>query len=126
MDWRVKAVRHCVEQQFADSELTLATISAQVRTSAAYLGKLFMKETGQPFRAYLLSLRLAYARALLEHPTLSIKEVVRASGFATGSTFYRLFRSQVGITPCEYRDQQLRRAINETTWPVFTIGSQGH
>lgn len=53
------------------------------------------------------SQRLAHARTLLCSPNISIKTISNRSGFVSESHFIRLFKSQYGTTPANYRRQYL-------------------
>ena len=48
-------------------------------------------------------LRVEAARRLLEQTDLPIGEVARRCGLGVMETFYRAFRSQLGVTPAAYR-----------------------
>ncbi len=58
--------------------------------------------------AYLQTLRLDLARRLLENGNLGVDETAHQVGYQNGSSFTRLFRKQVGMTPVTYRNRFAR------------------
>ena len=53
--------------------------------------------------AYVDSVRIDRARALLAEGELTLKEIARASGFSTACYFSTAFRRATGETPAGYR-----------------------
>ena len=52
---------------------------------------------------WLMQKRLAYAEVLLKTTEKSISDIVQESGFESGSHFSRVFKSQFGESPFQYR-----------------------
>ncbi len=90
---------HCQEP------LTLDSVAGEAGISRCYLSRVFPEKMGQNFSAYLASIRLARARALLAETRLPVAEVAAESGFESPRTFYRVFRQHYGMTPMAYRQQ---------------------
>ena len=86
-------------------ELTLETMSEQVHVSTAYFSRLFQKETGVTFTAYLTNLRLQQAKHLLLHSELPVYEIAERAGYRNTRYFMKLFKETVGYTPTEFREQ---------------------
>ena len=84
---------------------SLDRIAGRLGFSKYYLSRCFSRYTGCSLNQYVNSLRIGYARQLLESSRLSMAEVAAASGFESPCTFYRLFRSRTGMTPGQYRAQ---------------------
>lgn len=55
--------------------------------------------------AYLQNMRIDSARALLETGKFSIEQICAYVGYADSSSFTRLFRERIGITPGVYRNR---------------------
>lgn len=85
--------------------LTLQSISSTLGFSKYYLSRCFCEKTGCNFNQYLNSLRIDYAKRLLESSNLSVTEIAYESGFESQCTFYRAFRETSGATPNQYRKQ---------------------
>ena len=88
-------------------ELSLDDVSKEVNVSPYYFSKLFKEEIGENFIDYLTSLRIHNAKELLRRPVLSIREAGLQSGYADPNYFSRIFKKQTGMTPREYREQNL-------------------
>lgn len=84
--------------------LSLKTLSYQFNLSAAYLGQLYKKETGENFSSHLNIIRVEQAKILLGNPLLKEYEIAREVGYSDSSYFFRIFKKQTGMNPSEYRD----------------------
>lgn len=88
-------------------ELSLDDVSKEVNVSPYYFSKLFKEEVGENFIDYLTELRINNAKELLRRPVLSIREAGMQSGYADPNYFSRIFKKHTGMTPREYREQNL-------------------
>ncbi len=70
--------------------------------------KLFAAETGQSWLQFVRKLAIQHAKERLQSTTVPIPSVAFECGFNDLSTFYRQFKSQVGISPAKYRDSVQR------------------
>ena len=68
----------------------------------------FIKATGMPVIAYLISLRLKMAATFLRETLLPVSEIIGRSGFKDRSHFVRIFKKYLGLTPYEYRKKYCR------------------
>lgn len=84
-------------------EISLADLARAVAVSERTLSRRFTLATGQTPHGYLQSLRLEAARALLEVGDLPVQAVAVQVGYSDVSSFTRLFRQAVGLTPGSYR-----------------------
>ena len=74
------------------------------------LQRRFTKATGHAPSVYITQLRLQKSRELLETSQMTIDEVVWQVGYEDQSSFRKLFKTQVGLTPGEYRKRfKIRR-----------------
>lgn len=71
--------------------------------SKFHFSRLFKQYTSLTFNEYLNHRRLKAAEELLAAPDLSITEIALRSGYASLSTFNRLFKQIKHCTPTEYR-----------------------
>lgn len=84
-------------------DLSLDYLADQIGFSKYHFSRLFKQYTGYNFSDYLCFRRITAAEELLSDPNLSITEVAMGSGFASISTFNRIFKLKKGFTPSEYR-----------------------
>ncbi len=73
-------------------------------TSPSYISRLIKKETSVTFSKYINILRINKSKELLKNDKLTIKDVYEAVGFNNRTTFIRTFKSIVGSTPSEYKN----------------------
>lgn len=83
--------------------LTLTELSRIFYLSTNYCGYLFKRYTGSTFVQYVQGLRLERAKHLLETTALPVAQIAASVGYVDLSRFSRLFKSEVGLTPAQYR-----------------------
>ena len=71
--------------------------------STRTLNRRFKAATGETPLEFLQKARIERARGLLETSRLSFDQIVERVGYEDGSSFRRLFKRAVGISPHEYR-----------------------
>ena len=108
----VLSVIRGVMARYGERELTLEGIAEENYISASYLSRIFHRVTGEGFGAYLRRVRLEQACRLLRETELTVEQIVYACGLRDVPTFYRQFKSHVGMTPSVYR--QGRSPAEET------------
>ncbi|MBO5701661.1 MAG: AraC family transcriptional regulator [Clostridia bacterium] len=95
------------------ADVTIASLASEFHVSPSHLAHVFKSITGYSPIDYLISCRLSAAKNLLAESEKSIKEIVDACGFSDESNFSRTFKSKTGMTPSEFRRQNLRRSIDK-------------
>ena len=78
-------------------------IAAAAGVSEATLRRLFAAWHGSSPARYLGGLRLAKARALLQHSTLPIAQIALDCGYSEQSALTRALRREAGVTPAQLR-----------------------
>lgn len=78
-----------------------------------YLSRVIPRLFGRPLRLVLREKQLHEAKRLLRVTPLGIDEIAAASAFGHRSTLFRVFRTAVGMTPDEYRNQVTNRDSTE-------------
>ena len=71
--------------------------------SVSYFSKLFSKEVGTTVKAYILSVKIATAKNMLEKSDHSISDIYFSLGFSSQSAFTAAFKKLTGTTPNKYR-----------------------
>ncbi|MBP3571679.1 MAG: helix-turn-helix domain-containing protein [Clostridia bacterium] len=99
-------VMRAVMERYGDSGLTLESIAASLYISKSYLCRIFRRVTGESFGDYLRRVRLEQACRLLRETELTAEQIVYACGMRDVPTFYRQFKSHVGMTPNTYRQEK--------------------
>lgn len=85
--------------------INLNLLADSMKCSPALLTKLFIQNYNISPGKYITSLRLGFAKNLLQNrPDLSIKEIALLCGYSEQGYFSRIFRKYTGQTPVEYRE----------------------
>jgi AraC-like DNA-binding protein len=101
-DTRIRIVIAVILRELEKPQ-SMRRFAAQFRLSPSRFEHLFKKETGQSFKAFLRATRLARAKALLQNPTVLIKEAAFEVGYRDASDFAHDFRKQYGQSPSQSR-----------------------
>lgn len=101
----IQKIIKTVQEELSNEELSLKWISNQkLFLNENYLSKVFQKEVGKKFTAYLLEQRMLVAMRLLAGEDALILDVARASGFGENSQYFSsTFKKYTGYTPTEYK-----------------------
>jgi AraC-like DNA-binding protein len=91
-----------IDQSFA-AELRLGDIAARASLSERQFSRLFRRQTGMSFTAYVQNVRMDAACRLLVSGRSSVAEIAAAVGYADLKFFNLLFKKKTGVTPRQYR-----------------------
>jgi acetamidase/formamidase/AraC-like DNA-binding protein len=114
-----------IERKLDDPNLTPARVAAIEGISERYMQKLF-EGSGSSFTHYLRERRLQRTSAELSNPAEahhSISEIAYRNGFNDSAHFSRAFRHRFGLSPREFRQQEIERmtvssaAAGQRGWP---------
>jgi acetamidase/formamidase/AraC-like DNA-binding protein len=101
-----------IERKLDDPDLTPARVAEAEGISERYMQKLF-EGSGSSFTHYLRERRLQRTSAELSNPAEthhSISEIAYRNGFNDSAHFSRAFRHRFGLSPREFRQQEIDRA----------------
>ena len=101
-------IRAFIESNYM-KELSMQDVARQLRYADTYFCKLFKQCFHTNFSAYLNEYRIARARELVRGSRRSIKEISAACGYSDPNYFGRVFKQLTGMTPTEYRLQEMGR-----------------
>ncbi len=109
-DRRLTAALELMQREL-DRPLSPAEIAEAAALSVRQLERLFRERLGESPAAAHLRLRLERARELLRQTDLRVLEVATATGFSSGASFARAYRSAFGEAPRnDRREPDLPRA----------------
>lgn len=91
-----------IDENF-DKDLNMAVISNYVSMNYSLFSYAFKQYTGKNFVNYLKELRVNEAKRLLEETDLRVIEISQKVGYENEKHFMKLFKSQCGVSPTEYR-----------------------
>lgn len=98
----IKAIEYIDDN--IQENITLDKISFVCNLSQCYFSKLFKKETGLNFVAYLNEKKVIKAKQLLVNTDKQINNIAIDLGFEDCGYFIRIFKKIEGMTPKKYRD----------------------
>lgn len=105
-----KAVQSCCDyiQLHSTEPLNIDVLAKRLGYAKYYLSALFKKETGCSVGDYIKIARIERAKVLLKNTDLNVEDIWAEIGFSSRSVFGKAFHSVVGMTPREFRDQNIR------------------
>lgn len=86
--------------------ITLEDMAQKVYLSPSYFSRIFKKETGITFSAYLNRVRIEHSKELLRHPNIRLTDIALMVGFEDQSYFTKVFKKLTGTTPLHYRESK--------------------
>lgn len=91
---------------------SITDISDKFGFTNEYLSKILKKYTGETPLKYLTKIRINKAKQLLVNkPELEIKKIAELVGYKDAFYFSRLFKSNVGMYPSDYRTQNTHLVV---------------
>ena len=97
------------------NDLDLTYLSKACNVSVPYLSKRFNESLHISPIQYLNRYRIEVASSLLLRSHGRIEEVAREVGFSDANYFSRVFKKVIGFSPREYRQQEVRRKVEDHT-----------
>ncbi|UQZ32652.1 DNA-binding response regulator [Paenibacillus sp. PK3_47] len=98
-------IKQYIHEHYGD-DLTRNDLAEIVYLNPDYLARLFKRETGISLGSYVIQVRIAAAKHLLETTNLSVYTIASKTGYSNYSYFSKLFKQEVGLSPNEYKKEQ--------------------
>lgn len=95
------------QQLFLRSDLKVSDVAAELGITARRVSDAINSTQGRTFAQFVNAYRVECAKLLLrEEPKRKIASVCTDSGFASESSFFRIFKEATGMTPSEWVEQE--------------------
>lgn len=94
-----------INNNFQNSQLTLDFVSSETGVSQRRITNDIQNQFACNFKSYINRLRINESKRLLLEKDLNIGEIAFRVGFNNQTHFNRVFKSEVQISPTEYRDK---------------------
>lgn len=101
----VQKVEQYIDDNYADSNLSVASIAEFVGLSSGYLGQIYKRERNQGVGDYINSKRMETAKMLIETTTQPLTEIAAKVGITNKTHFYKLFQKYYNATPSVFRNR---------------------
>lgn len=98
----IDGVAQYVETHYAE-DISLDLLAERQNITGGYLSTYFKEKTGINFVDYMNEFRIQKAKDLLLQTDMKIQDIAGQTGYATMSSFNRMFKRYTGVTPSEYR-----------------------
>jgi len=100
------------EKIFCDEDLTLARLASFLEIRPDQLSALLNKQMKMNFNEYINQIRILEVKKEIDLGTnRKILDIAFSAGFNSKSSFNKVFRDVVGLTPTEYRNQTKRQHL---------------
>ena len=109
-DETVKVVQEWIDEHYAE-DFSLAWLAEQYAMSPRTLIRRFKTATGESPLAYLQTVRIEVAKKYLEVSAQTIAEITQKVGYEDVSSFSKMFKRKVGLSPREYRGRFSKSAL---------------
>ncbi len=107
----MQRIRQLMEQQqlYLNSELKIGDVAVLLNTNSRYVSNCINAEEGVTFSQFVNNYRVAYAKQLLSHQfEKKMSGIYAEAGFSGESSFFRIFKAATGLTPKEWRKQNVK------------------
>lgn len=98
----VRQLRQIISERYMEP-LSLEGLAEELQMTPAYISRLFKKEIGENFTAYLNTVRLEKAKEMLSTTDEPASNIALSIGYSDEKYFMRLFKKETGLTTGEYR-----------------------
>lgn len=102
-DMLLQQIIELLHAKYADSQFSIQGMAGHFSQSASYLSRYFKEQTGRTVSDYLNGIRIDEAKRLLIETDLTVTDIVQRIGYSDPSSFIRKFKSELQLTPGEYR-----------------------
>ena len=109
----VSRAQEYIRQNFADPNITLNDVASHVGMSPAHFSTVFSQSAGCTFISWLTSLRIEKAKELLMKKDKKLSDIALEIGYNEPNYFSHVFRKTVGMTPKEFRSENIGTAPAE-------------
>ncbi len=100
---RMISVTEYIKNNLTADDLSQSTMAQRAGISKDYFSRIFKNVTGMNYSKWLNMIRLEKATELLALSDRTLTEVAMLSGFQSIPSFNRVFRTEKGMPPSEYR-----------------------
>lgn len=105
-------IMHYIMENFREP-LTLKYLAKELHLNEYYLSHTISEHLQMNFREYLNKIRLDYATRMLQSTNIPLTNIWADAGFESQTTFNRVFKSHMNMTPSQYRQNGIKLYSHE-------------
>lgn len=99
----VERARAYIVQEYANPQISLGTVAAEVGFSSSHFSTVFSHEAGMTFIEFLTRTRVRKAQELLQTTSMRASEIAYEVGYNDPHYFGHVFKRETGMTPSAFR-----------------------
>jgi DNA-binding response OmpR family regulator/nitrogen-specific signal transduction histidine kinase len=99
----LRHVTDIIYREMKNPDFSAKKLAQELAISVSQLNKKLNATTGYPASAYILQIKLGYAKKILTSQHKTIGEVAAECGVYDVNYFSRVFKKQTGVTPTQYK-----------------------
>jgi AraC-like DNA-binding protein len=103
----VLKVIEIIEKNLSNPMLSIEFIASEVNFSTSYLRLIFKETMGTTISKIIIDKRIEKICALLNQSNMSVQKIADELGFSSPNYLYAFFKNYTGLTPNQYRKQQI-------------------
>jgi two-component system response regulator YesN len=103
----IEKINSLIDSKCSEQSLSLDSIADSLAMSPAYIGRLYKQYTSKTILERITDVRMERARTFLVETEYPIARIAELTGFSDDSYFYKTFKKENGITPADYRKNNL-------------------
>ena len=96
-----------IHQNYSDYSISLNSLAAFMGFSYYYTSRIFRELMGLSFVKYVTIYRLEQSRRMLTETEKSIEDISGDVGFSSSNTFIKIFKKNYGVTPGQFRKNEM-------------------
>lgn len=100
-----------IQEHYAEP-ITLTEVAKKFHFNASYLSSYFSANNSEGFSEYVNKVRVQKAKEMLVATEESISEISDRVGYSDQSYFTKVFKKMTGVSPSQYRKEQLQENTN--------------
>lgn len=115
----IRMICHYIDQNYSE-DITLESLGNYMKMNKYYMAHEFKRCMGLSPINYLIERRIKECKSLLTTTSLSIAEISETVGFSSQSYFSQMFKKNMGMTPKQYRDENMfNEALKQEAIPIY-------
>lgn len=102
---RIIDIMNYIQSHYKD--VSLDNLIEEFHLTKPYLSKYIKMQSGLTFQDVVRETRMKKAKILLKESTMTVKNIATLAGYENVEHFNRLFKKTYGITPIQYREEDI-------------------